>query len=160
MHNLMSNISPLEDVMPRAAPQSVLPQLPALPWKPAALRATSPRTASTCLAGKVQRQQEEQHTAHTLACHRGLLVPYSAFLPTPPALTVKEKLHSFLTATTLPKSKVVISQTGLQHFVFYIILMFESLRFSPGMSQFQYQLHRVELSGIFQPPRLYLNLHP
>lgn len=52
---------------------------------------------------------------------------------------------------------LLISQTELQHVVFYIT--FESLGFSPGMKQLQYQLHQVKLLGIFQPLKPCLNLY-
>lgn len=55
----------------------------------------------------------------------------------------KEKCPNFLVATTM--FSLLFSQTELQHVVFHVT--FESLGFSPGMKQLQYQLHQVWALG-------------
>lgn len=90
-----------------------------------------------------------------MAHQKGLFTSLLSFSSHSHSSDWKEKCPNFLVATTM--FSLLISQTELQHVVFYIT--FESLRFSPGMKQLQYQLQQVELLGIFQALRPCLNLY-
>lgn len=126
----------------------------ACPWKPVTHGATSLSMPGRRFAMIAPRQKAKQHRAQNGPSKRAFtsLLSLSSHSP---SSDCKEKCPNFLVATTM--FSLLISQTELQHVVFYIT--FESLRFSPGMKQLQYQLHQVELLGILQPLRPCLNLY-
>jgi len=127
----------------------------------AASRRPQPHQAHVS-ARNAQRQQAEQRTAHAGLTKRAFGPFLCSFSSHFPSSDCQEKLPSFLAAATaLPERfTLLVSQMLLQHVVLYIIFTSESLRFSPGMRQFEYRLHQVKLSGIFQPLRPYLYLYP
>lgn len=127
---------------------------PACPWKPVTHGATSSLLPDRRFVMRAPRQKAKQHMANN-GPSKGAFTSLFSFSSHSPISDYKEKCPKLLVTTTV--FSLLISQTELQLVVFYIT--FESLRYSPGMKQLLYQLHQVELLGIFQPLRPCLNLY-